>query len=195
MKEPLPLARIHDAILEFLKGRDDAVLCGAPAVNAYLSDVRMSADVYVVSTQAEELPRQLRDYLHTKFRLALRVRQVAGGKGLRVYQVRKPSNRRLVDNRAVDVLPPARRVKGVPVQSPPTLIASKVVAFVQRQGHPKSYTEPGDLAYSLLAFPEFKVESGPVLDRLAARTSDPRIFDAWRQIVNEPIPIPEAEAY
>jgi hypothetical protein len=29
--EPLPLSRIHQAVLEFLQGRDDAVLFGAQA--------------------------------------------------------------------------------------------------------------------------------------------------------------------
>ena len=28
MREPLPLATVHDAVLEFLHGRDDAVLFG-----------------------------------------------------------------------------------------------------------------------------------------------------------------------
>ncbi len=36
MREPLPLATIHDAVLEFLRGRTDAVLFGAHAVNAYV---------------------------------------------------------------------------------------------------------------------------------------------------------------
>jgi len=31
MREPLPLATIHDAVLEFLRDRDDAVLFGAQA--------------------------------------------------------------------------------------------------------------------------------------------------------------------
>jgi len=38
MREPVPLASIHDAVLEFLRGRDDAVLFGAQAVNAYVSE-------------------------------------------------------------------------------------------------------------------------------------------------------------
>src|ERR1019366_8507587 len=36
MGEPLPLARIRDTILEFLRNREDAVLFGAQAVNAYV---------------------------------------------------------------------------------------------------------------------------------------------------------------
>src|SRR5579862_365989 len=36
MREPLPLATVHDAVLDFLHGRDDAALFGAQAVNAYV---------------------------------------------------------------------------------------------------------------------------------------------------------------
>ena len=35
MREEVPLATIHEAVLEFLSGRDDAVVFGAQAVNAY----------------------------------------------------------------------------------------------------------------------------------------------------------------
>ena len=41
-REPLPLATIHDAVLDFLRGRDDAVLYGAQAVNAYVDESRMT---------------------------------------------------------------------------------------------------------------------------------------------------------
>lgn len=40
MREPLPLATIHDAVLEFLRGRDDAVVFGAQAVNAHVGEAR-----------------------------------------------------------------------------------------------------------------------------------------------------------
>lgn len=36
MHETLPLSKIHQAVLEFLQGREDAVLFGAQAVNAYV---------------------------------------------------------------------------------------------------------------------------------------------------------------
>ena len=42
MREPLPLSTIHEAVLEFLRGRDDAVLFGAQAVNAYVYFTRPS---------------------------------------------------------------------------------------------------------------------------------------------------------
>lgn len=37
MHEPLPLATIHEAVLEFLRGRDDVVIFGAQAVAAIVS--------------------------------------------------------------------------------------------------------------------------------------------------------------
>ncbi len=40
MREPLPLSTIHEAVLEFLRGRDDAVVFGATAVNAYVAEPR-----------------------------------------------------------------------------------------------------------------------------------------------------------
>jgi hypothetical protein len=55
MREPLPLATIHDAILEFLRGRTDAVLFGAQAVNAYVDEPRMTQDVDILSPRAPEL--------------------------------------------------------------------------------------------------------------------------------------------
>ena len=53
--EPLPLSRIQEAVLEFLQGRDDAVLFGAQAVNAYVSEPRATQDVDIMSTRAVEL--------------------------------------------------------------------------------------------------------------------------------------------
>ena len=60
MHEPLPLATIHDAVLEFLRGRTDAVLFGAHAVNAYVQDPRMTQDVDILSPKAAELAEELR---------------------------------------------------------------------------------------------------------------------------------------
>src|SRR6185503_7870172 len=87
MGETLPLATIHDAVLEFLRGRDDAVLYGAQAVNAYVNEPRMTHDVDVMSTRAAELAEELRAYLNQRFHIAARVREVRGGIGYRVYQM------------------------------------------------------------------------------------------------------------
>ena len=111
MREPHPLAVIQDAILEFLRGRDDAVLYGAQAVNAYVDEPRMTQDVDIASTRALELAEELRRFLNQKFHIAVRVREVREGLTYRIYQVRKPKNRHLVDVRPVEELPPAQRVR------------------------------------------------------------------------------------
>jgi hypothetical protein len=55
MREPLPLATIHEAVLEFLRGRDDVVVFGATAVNAYVAEARMTQDIDLMSPRAVEL--------------------------------------------------------------------------------------------------------------------------------------------
>ena len=89
MREPLPLATIHDAVLEFLRGRTDAVLFGAHAVNAYVDEPRMTQEVDILSPRALELAEELRAYLSQEFQIAVRVRTVANGLGHRLYQVSK----------------------------------------------------------------------------------------------------------
>src|SRR6266849_918503 len=125
MREPHPLAVIQDAVLEFLRDRDDAVLYGAQAVNAYVSEPRMTQDVDIASTRAVELADELRKHLNHRFHIAVRVRKVREGLGYRIYQVRKPENRHLVDVRPVETLPPHQRVRKVLVVTPPELIAGK----------------------------------------------------------------------
>ena len=88
MREPHPLASIHDATLNFLRNRDDAVLFGAQAVNAYVDEARMTQAVDILSTPARELAEELREYLAKTFNIAVRIRDVAEGKGFRLYQMR-----------------------------------------------------------------------------------------------------------
>src|SRR5229473_559578 len=89
MGEPHPLAVLHDAVLEFLRGRKDAVLYGAQAVNAYVAESRMTQDVDIASPRAAELAEELRAFLNQRFRIAVRVRGVKEGMGYRIYQVKK----------------------------------------------------------------------------------------------------------
>jgi hypothetical protein len=63
MREPLPLATIQDAVLEFLQGRQDAVVYGAHAVNAYAEEPRMTQEVDILSNRAPELAEELREAL------------------------------------------------------------------------------------------------------------------------------------
>src|SRR4051794_18816880 len=166
MKEPLPLARIHDAVLEFLRNRPDAILFGAQAVNAYVDEPRMTQDVDILSTRAADLAEELRRHLGARFTIAVRVRVVAGGMGFRVFQLRQPKNRHLADVRQVDALPPTQLVAEVRVPTPEELLAQKVISYTRRQLQPKGDTDRRDIKVLLLAYPRLKSDNGPVADRL-----------------------------
>lgn len=185
--EPLPLATIHQAVLEFLRERSDVVLFGAQAVNVYVDEARMSADVDVQSTRGHELAEELRAYLSNRFHIAVRVREVAQGKGLRLYQIRKEGNRHLVDIRPVETFPPTRRIAQVLVPIPEELIAQKVIATYQRSGQPKSFTDRRDVAMLLLAFPDLKKEDSAVKDRLRAAKATDEVMQSWSEIVKQEI--------
>ena len=73
MREPLPLATVHEAVLEFLRGREDVVVFGATAVNAYVSEPRMTQDIDLMSPRASELADELRAFLSDRFHIAVRV--------------------------------------------------------------------------------------------------------------------------
>ena len=73
MREPLPLATVHEAVLEFLRGREDVVVFGATAVNAYVSEPRMTQDIDLMSPRASELADELRAFLRDRFHIAVRV--------------------------------------------------------------------------------------------------------------------------
>lgn len=190
MREPLPLATIHDAVLEFLRDRTDAILFGAQAVNAYVHEARMTQDVDLLSTRAPELADELRAYLSLRFQIAVRVREIGDGRGYRLYQVRSSGNRHLVDIRPIRQLPLAQRIERVLVVSPPELIAYKVISYHQRKGKPKSGTDWRDLAMLLLAFPDLKREAGEVKDRLMVAGADAPVLSLWSDLVRQAI-VPE----
>lgn len=80
VREPLPLAVLHEAVLAYVRDRDDAVVFGAHAVNAYVAEPRMTQDVDLLSTHAEGLAQALRDHLHDRFQIAVRVRDLGPGR-------------------------------------------------------------------------------------------------------------------
>jgi hypothetical protein len=193
MNEALPLSTIHNAVLEFLRNRDDVVVFGAQAVNAYVAEPRMTQDIDLMSPRAEALAEEIREHLSQSFHIAVRVREVGEGRGYRLYQVQKSGNRHLVDLRPVTKLPPAQRIAQVLVMNPDELIASKVISFHQRRGKPKAGTDWRDLAMLLLLFPEFKTESGAVANRLQVAGATPEILDEWKKIVATDFQEPEDE--
>lgn len=191
MKEQLPLATIHDAVLEFLRGRDDAALFGAQAVNAYVSEPRMSQDVDLISTRAGELAEELREHLSERFHIAVRVRVIGAGKGFRLFQIHKPRNRHLVDLRPAESLPSSERIEDVLVVSPPELIAHKVISYHSRHGQPKAGTDWRDLAMLLLTFPELKKEQGAVSQALRSMKADDEVMRVWSELVAQEIEEPD----
>jgi hypothetical protein len=190
-REPLPLATLHNAVLEFLRDRDDVVVFDAQAVNAYVGEPRMTQDIDLISANAEPLAQSLCSHLRERFHIAVRVRVIDEGRGLRLFQVRKSGNRHLVDIRPVQTLPQAERIAGILVMAPAELIASKVLAFHQRRGQPKSGTDWRDLAMLLLTFPELKREEGAVAERLATAGGGPEALRVWQELVAQDIRLPD----
>jgi hypothetical protein len=168
---------------------------GAQAVNAYVDAPRMTQDLDLLSSRAGALAQELRTYLRQRFHIAVRVRQVSQGRGYRIFQVRKPRNRHLVDIRAVESLPAAQRLAGVLVIAPVELIASKVQAYYQRRGQPKSGTDWRDLALLLLTFPALKRDPGPVRTCLQTAGADPVVLTIWQELVAQEIRPEDDEAW
>jgi hypothetical protein len=191
MREQLPLATIHDAVLEFLRGRDDAVVFGAQAVNAYVGEPRMSQDIDLISTRATELSEELREYLTEHFHIDVSDRMIGAGKGYRLFQIQKPRDRHLVDVRTAESLPRAERIEDVLVMSPPELIAHKVISYHSRHGQPKAGTDWRDLAMLLLTFPELKKEKGAVSEALGSIGAGAEVMKVWSELVAQAIVEPE----
>ena len=183
MNEPLPLAKIHHVVLTFLSHRSDVAIFGAQAVNVYVEDIRATQDVDVMALDAAALATSLCDHLHQELNIAARQRTVASGKGYRVYQSRKPKNRHLVDIRQVDELPPCSITDGLRVVQPAELIALKVISMTARRHTPKGLSDHADLMRLLIQFPEYRVDSGAVLDRLHQMDSDAAIRAQWKDLV------------
>jgi hypothetical protein len=192
MREPIPLAAVQDAVLEFLRGRDDAALFGAQAVNAYVDEPRMTQDVDILCTRAAEFAEELRSVLHDRFHIAIRIRAVARGAGYRLYQVRKPTHRHLVDVRSVQQLPACKRLAEVLVLTPAQLVGHKVLSMMSRRKTPKGMTDAADLRRLLLTFPELKAEEGPVSEALREMQVPAEALGVWRDLVGEEI-LPEDE--
>ncbi len=187
MREPLPLATIQEAVLKFLQNRDDVVIFGAQAVNAWVSEPRMTQDIDLVSTCAEVLAEEIRGYLSDRFHIAVRVREVKTGLGYRVFQIQKVGNRHLVDLRMVTELPIARRIENILVMAPDELVAWKVIAYHSRRGKPKAGTDWRDIAMLLLKFPELKVVEGAVRDRLVVAQASAEMMQVWEALVAQEI--------
>jgi len=182
MREDLPLSKIHQTVLEFLQGREDVVLFGAQAVNAYVSEPRMTQEVDLLSTRAKEFSEELREHLSETFHIAVRVRVIGDAKGFRIYQTRKESNRHLVDVRQIENFPETQTIENIRILSPLELIVSKVISYHSRRGKPKSGTDWRDLAVLLLRFPELKEK---VAENLRAKKVGETVLETWAEIASQ----------
>ena len=163
--------------------RADAAIFGAQAVNAYVDNPRMTQDVDVLSTSADDFSRELSEHLHNRFHIAVRVRSVAGGSGYRIYQIRTPTNRHLVDVRQTLVLPACQRIEEILVVSPPELVSMKVISMAARPKTPKGLTDEVDLLRLLITFPELKTGAGSVLDSLHRQNASDNALQIWQDLV------------
>jgi hypothetical protein len=187
-REPHPVAVIHDAVLEFLRGRMDAVLQGGQAVNAYVVESRWTEDVDIASPRAVELAEEMRTFLHDRFGIDVRVRAMKRGVGFRVDQTKElGGGRHLVDVRPISGLPPCKRVRKVLVVTPPELIANKLTCMVRRWRTPTAFQDQTDLYRLLLAFPELKLVEGPIAERLRAAEASDDVMTAWKELVAQDI--------
>lgn len=187
-QEPLPLASVFRAVLGFLGGRPDVVF-GAHAVNAYVPDEqqRMTGDVDILSTNAAELAEMIRSDLHDRFHIAVRIREMKGGQGYRIYQVREPKNRHLVDVRQVSRLPGSTVAFRVHFVEPVELLAMKVMSYASRKAQPKGDTDRADIRRLLQAFPQLKKPRGEVAHRLATGGAPEHVMETWRTLAHEHI--------
>jgi len=145
----------------------------------------MTADIDLMSTDASTLAGDLRSLLSDKFHIA-RVREVVEG-GFRVYQLRKPKNRHLVDVRQVAALPAFRHVDSVRVIEPADLAALKAIAIAGRSGHEKALSDRLDLHRLLRTFPELRAEDGPVPRSLGVMAASGDALLAWREVARQPL--------
>lgn len=193
--EEVPLASIFREVLRFLAARSDAVLFGAQAVNAYCETERMTHDIDVLSTNASELAAAVRDHLANRLHIAIRIREAGEDRAFRVYQVRKPRNRHLVDVRQVDALPDHAEIEGVRVVLPEALVAMKVMSLSARRNRPKGDTDRADIRRLLLAFPTLKVEGGQVARWLRDLGATEFMLSVWAELAGEPIEPDEDDEY
>ena len=186
MGETLPLATIHDAVLDFLRGREDAVVCGPQAVNGYVDDDRYTCDFDVLSTRAGDLADEIRVCMRGRFDIAIDVVEASSGKAFDLVQRRVIAVPRFVRVRSVVALPPARWIEEILVIIPEELTAERVVACYRHRRTPTEGTDVRDIAVLLLKFPALQREVGPVRDRLEASITEgisPGVRDLWLQIV------------
>ena len=186
LREPPPhSAALHLAAVRALKGRTDAALFGTHAVNALVSEVRATPDVDVLAARPAEVAAAVVDAVRMRCGVTLAITE--GRNGLVLNRPDGTRGRHVADVRPVDRLPPVRRIERVLVVAPAELIAGKLAVAAARAGRPRSYTDHRDIYALLLTFPDLKIETGPVRDRLIANGASDDVLSAWSDWVTREI--------
>ena len=182
------LSDIHRSVLALLQNRNDLVVFGAYAVNAYLkpADVRMTADVDIQSLQGKALAEEISQHLHQEFYIAARIREIGDGKAWRIYQRMKSGNRHLVDIRQVDALPTFEVVNDIQVLSPVQLMTAKIISAYARQNQPKGFSDLRDLYSLMLTFPE-------LTEQVQVDPNNDKLQEFWQNIQDRGVEPPDSD--
>jgi hypothetical protein len=163
MREPLPLATIHEAILDFCRGRTDVCVFGAQALARHTGVPRMTQDVDIMAEDPAGVAAELARRLSTIFphEMAARVRTVRRGErvlGHRVYQLRsdeRGGSRHLADVRILDVPREALEVvEGIQFTGPELTLAMKTFAATVRADPVKRAQDRVDVMRLVRALPD-----------------------------------------
>jgi hypothetical protein len=141
-KERPTAEEIQGEVLHFIQSRKDVVLVGAWAVNAYVDEQRQTQDVDLIAFDAQDLIYKLKEHLHERLHIAVRVRKSVHG--FRLYQIRAKGNRHLVDIRE-SKLPTNLFINGIPVVDINVLIEMKEESAHDRGHKAKGKTDMADL--------------------------------------------------
>ena len=190
MQEPLPLAVLHAAILDFCRGRRDLCIFGAQALARHTGTPRMTQDVDIMAEEPETCAEELAKVLSARFphQMAARVRTVRRDDrvlGYRVYQQRSEAaggNRHLADVRILDVPRDAMSVEGeIQYTGPKLTLAMKTLAATVRTNPLKRDQDRVDARRLLMAMPDVgAVDLEPLWQALRAPSEVRDTFESMR---------------
>lgn len=189
-KEPHPIWVVQDVIFEALENRVDVVMTGSHAVNAYVDEARWAEDVDVLARDTKAVAQQLADYIEARLPMELEVTHAVKRDALIVRQANRDRGRRFVHVHEVAEFPAYRVIQGVRVLEPAITVAHKMLTLARRWSSATAGIDRRDVAYMLLAFPEFKNMEGPVSDAFAELEASPKTMELWKEIVEAPL-LPE----
>ena len=188
MREPVPLHRVHDAILGFCRGRTDVVNAGTHAVNVYVAEPHMGQAVNILARAPGVVARELARHLAQALDIATHVGPIGEGIAYRVYQTKKGGARHLA-HIGISPITLADTVERDQVHylAPHLLTALKVISLSRRHQTPKGATDLADLRRLLLALPTLRGIGGGVDTALSTLNADDEAQKVWRVLLAQPL--------